>query len=49
MEGDSQSLYDFFETYIFQSTPSAWRATPLAKLTLEFTAFQSTPSAWRAT
>ena len=34
---------------LFQSTPSAWRATSSALLALTMNLFQSTPSAWRAT
>ena len=36
--------------YVFQSTPSAWRETPLACIMLgALEKFQSTPSAWRET
>ena len=36
--------------YEFQSTPSAWRETPIMALpVLGLTPFQSTPSAWRET
>ena len=35
--------------YIFQSTPSVWRETPLTRIGFRVCVFQSTPSVWRET
>ena len=40
--------YELFRP-LFQSTPSAWRATGKHQRSVPMSRFQSTPSAWRAT
>ncbi len=49
MEGDHKGDNAFDFTILFQSTPSAWRATYPRESNLLYSRFQSTPSAWRAT
>ena len=50
MEGDLRRRCDVLEIIGFQSTPSAWRETFVARIQSDIhTIFQSTPSAWRET
>ena len=49
MEGDSATVLGTLRAIEFQSTPSAWRETGIAKAINDTKKFQSTPSAWRET
>ena len=50
MEGDTRSTTFTVTSTVFQSTPSAWRETPISSAVKALVnVFQSTPSAWRET